>query len=163
MLMGRPQTFGKRYNLTGRQYHTDVGYVDTMASVLGVEADKVFIPAPVMDDLWDGRIQLEAGRPSPANVDIRMSDSERARAARDLQLHLLSRLIQRLAPHLHRWNRSVCFDIGALERDTGWQPEYSFRAMVEQTWDWFLATGRDRSSDFDFGFEDGLLAQLGRG
>jgi nucleoside-diphosphate-sugar epimerase len=162
MLMGRPQTFGKRYNLTGRQYYTDEGYVDTMASVLGVEAEKVFVPANAMDDLWDGRIELEAGRATRGNVDIRSSEAERARAARDLRLHLLSRLIQRLAPHLHRWNRSVCFDIGALERDTGWQPEYSFRAMVEQTYDWFLATGRDRSSDFDFTFEDRLLAHLGR-
>jgi nucleoside-diphosphate-sugar epimerase len=162
MLMGRPQTFGKRYNLTGSQYYTDLGYVDTMASVLGVEVEKVFIPADLMDDLWDGRIELEMGAPIRSNVDIRTSEAERARASRDMRLYLLSRLIQRLAPHLHRWNRSVCFDIERLKRDTGWEPEYTFRSMVEQTYEWFVATGRDKSVDFDFRFEDQLLARLGR-
>ena len=162
LLMGRSQTFGKRYNVTGKQYYTDDGYVDTMASVLGVEPEKVYIPALVMDDLWDGRLPLELGAPAKANVDIRTSDAERARAAQTQRLYVLARLVQRLAPHLHRWNRSVCFDIEALRRDAGWEPEYTFRAMVEQTYDWFLATGRDKTADFDFGFEDRLLAHLGR-
>jgi nucleoside-diphosphate-sugar epimerase len=133
-----------------------------MAAVLGVEPEKVFIPASVMDDLWDGRLQLAMGAPIQSNIDIRTSDAERARAVQRLRLFQLARIIQRLAPHLHRWNRSVFFDIEALERDTGWAPEYTFRSMVEQTYDWFLATGRDKTSDFDFAFEDELLAHLGK-
>ena len=31
MLMMQPQTFGKRYNLTGRDYWSDEAYVDTFA------------------------------------------------------------------------------------------------------------------------------------
>ena len=49
MLMQQPQTYGKRYNLTGRDYWSDEGYVDTFADILGVEADKVFIPPDQMD------------------------------------------------------------------------------------------------------------------
>jgi nucleoside-diphosphate-sugar epimerase len=162
LLMGRPQTFGKRYNLTGRQLFSDEGYVDTMADVLGVEPEKVFIPAHVMDDLWDGRLRLEMGAPIQSDIDIRTSEAQRARAAQRMRLFLLARIIQRLAPHLHRWNRSVFFDITALRRDTGWEPEYTFRSMVEQTYEWFLATGRDETSDFDFEFEDRLLAHLGK-
>jgi nucleoside-diphosphate-sugar epimerase len=162
LLMCRPQTFGKRYNVTGKQYYTDDGYVDTMAQVIGVEPEKVYIPADVMDDLWDGKIEIDLGQPLRANVDIRQSQAERARAAHATRMFNLSRLIQRLAPHLHRWNRSVCFDIERLKRDTGWEPEYTFRSMVEQTYDWFRSTGRDQSADFDFTFEDQILARLGK-
>jgi hypothetical protein len=31
---------------------------------------------------------------------------------------------------------------------------------VEQTWDWMQAEGLDRSLEFDFGFEDDLLAEI---
>ena len=52
LMMLKPQTFGKRYNLTGGTYQSDVGYVDTFAEVLGTEVEKVFIPAPMMDAMW---------------------------------------------------------------------------------------------------------------
>ena len=50
MLMGQPVTFGKRYNLTGDDYYTDEGYVDTFAEVVGALPEKVLIPADLMDD-----------------------------------------------------------------------------------------------------------------
>ena len=58
MLMMQPQTFGKRYNLTGRDYWSDEAYVDTFAEIIGVTPHKVFVPAPVMDDIYAGK-----GRP----------------------------------------------------------------------------------------------------
>ncbi len=54
-LMLQPQTFGKRYNLTGRDYWSDEAYVDTFAEVIGVTPRKVFVPAPVMDDIYAGK------------------------------------------------------------------------------------------------------------
>ncbi len=53
------------------------------------------------------------------------------------------------------------FSIEQLKRDTGWQPEYNFRSAVEQTWEWMQAEGLDATLEFDFGFEDDLLARLG--
>jgi nucleoside-diphosphate-sugar epimerase len=161
MLMGCSQTFGKRYNLTGKQYYTDEGYVDVFADVVGVEPEKVFVPDPVMDALWDGELELDMGA-LQAHIDIRTSDAERESARRNRRLFLLARIIQRLAPNLHHWNRSVCFDIDLLRHDIGWEPEYSFRSMVEQTYEWFVSSGRDRTVEFDFTFEDQLLAHLGQ-
>ncbi len=60
MVMGQPQTFGKRYNLTGGDAFTSEGYVDICAKVVGVTPEKVFIPAPLMDDLWDGRRSVQS-------------------------------------------------------------------------------------------------------
>jgi nucleoside-diphosphate-sugar epimerase len=161
LMMGRPVTFGKRYNLTGRDCFTDEGYVDTIASVLGVEPRKVFIPAPLMDDLWDGRVDLDWGVAVQSNIDIRSSEEERAAFRAVMRQHRLAHLVQKLAPHLHRWNHSTFFSIDRLRRDIGWEPEYCFRGMVEQTYEWFTDQGLDKTARFDFGYEDQLLAKLG--
>lgn len=156
MLMCRPQTFGKRYNVTGGDYFTDEGYVDTFGRVLGREVEKVYIPADLMDDLYAGRVKL-AGGSMRTLIDTR-GDFD----ARSAALFQVSRLIQRLAPNLHHWNQSVCFGVERLKQDTGWQPEYTFPAAVEQTYDWFLSQGLDETLEFDFGFEDDLLAEIQR-
>ncbi len=158
MLMQNPRCFGRRYNLTGGDCYTDEGYVDTFADVLGVEARKVFVPAALMDELYDGKLVLDAA-PLRSHIDIRSSRPIDPRAA---QLFNLQRILQRLAPNLHRWNRSVFFSTARLQEDVGWRPEYGFRAAVEQTWDWMRRSGRHESLDFDFGFEDELLRRLGQ-
>ena len=162
MLMGQPVTFGKRYNLTGGHYTSDEAYVDTMAAVLGVEADKVFVPAPVMDAAWDGELDLTPGGASVTNIDIRSTDLGLRRSAANRTRFQLATLVQKLAPNLHRWNRSVVFSVDRLRRDIGWEPEYTFPAMVEQTYEWWLRLGLDQSQEFDFGFEDQLLAHVPR-
>jgi nucleoside-diphosphate-sugar epimerase len=151
MMMGNPLTFGRRYNLTGHQYHSDDGYVDTFAAVVGAEPRSVHIPADLVDDLWDGRIALPAGRAGSAL---------RTRAAPDGLLGrrlLLTSLVQRLAPNLHRWNRSVLFSIERLRRDIGWAPDFSFRAMVEETYEWFRHERIADTVSFDFSWEDALV------
>jgi nucleoside-diphosphate-sugar epimerase len=154
-MMQNPKTFGRRYNLTGGDCYTDEGYVDTFAEVVGVAPDKVFIPAETMEDLWAGRIEVSGG-PIQVNVDIRSKQDARGR-----HLFQLQRIIQRLAPHLHHWNRSVFFSIDQLKQDTGWRPEYTFESAVQQTWDWMQQEGLHQTRDFDFAFEDELLARLG--
>ena len=108
----------------------------------------------MMDELWAGTIDL-AGGPVAVKADIRSRSN-----ARERRLFQLQRLIQRIAPHIHHWNRSVFFSIEQLKRDTGWQPEYSFKGAVAQTWDWMKSEGIDKR-DFDFTLEDGLLKRLG--
>ena len=154
-MMQNPRTFGRRYNLTGGDCYTDEGYVDTFAEVVGVSPRKLFIPSALMDDLWAGRIET-TGEPVSVKVDIRSRSD-----AREKRLFQLQRLIQRIAPHIHHWNRSVFFSIEQLKRDTGWRPEYNFRSAVEQTWEWMLSEGLEKTLEFDFRFEDDLLARIG--
>jgi len=158
MLMQQPVTHGRRYILTGDTYYSDDGYVDTIASVLGVDPEKVRVPAELMDDLWSCRVPIET-KPPEVRADTRATA---APDARRLQLWRLQGLIQRLAPNLHHWNRSVLFSVERLKRDIGWTPEYDFRGAVEQTWEWFQREGLDRTRDFDFAWEDDLLARVAR-
>jgi len=143
MMMGRPATFGQRYNLTGNQYFSDVGYVDTIASVVGIEPRKLFIPAGLMDDLWEHRVLL--------------SRAARAAGAVIPQRQLLTGLIPRIAPNLHHWNRSVLFSTDRLRRDVGWTPEWTFSAMVERTYEWFCQLPLAERTPFDFSWEDELI------
>jgi len=129
LMMQATVTWGKRYNVTGTDYFSDEGYVDTFAEVLGVTPRKVFVPPDVMNEIWG------AGRPSRY-------------------------LIQRLAPNIHPWNESTLFSIDRLRRDVGHEPEFTFPAAVEQTWQWFRAEGLDATMTFDFAPEDELLARL---
>ena len=154
-MMQNPKTFGRRYNLTGAECYTDEGYVDTFAEVVGVAPEKVFMPPELMDDLWAGRVALD-GKPMKVKVDTRSG-----RDPRGARLFQLQRIMQRIAPHLHHWNRNVFFSIEQLKRDTGWRPEYTFQSAVEQTWEWMQSEGLDKTLEFDFGFEDDLLARLG--
>lgn len=157
-LMGQPISFGKRYNLSGSDCFSAEGYVDLFAEVLGVKADKVFIPPAHMDALFDGEISLDGSRP-----DVRV-DAAKAPAASHVstQPFLLSMLVQRIAPNIHRWNKSVLFGVERLRRDVGWEPQVRFPVAVEETWRWFRDSGLAETKSFDFGWEDKILQGLPR-
>lgn len=157
LMMGNVATLGRRYNLTGADYFTTEGYVDTVAAAVGVEPRKLFIPAPIMDDLWDGRLTVEIGAPTRVGIDSRPSDRDAADRERIGRQFKLAQLVQRLAPNIHRWNANVCFSIDSLCSDTGWRPEIGFPEAVANTYDWY---DRERVADaveFDFSFEDDLV------
>jgi nucleoside-diphosphate-sugar epimerase len=156
MLLGNPKSFGRRYNLTGGDYFSAEGYVDAFAAVVGVEPKKVFVPASRMDELWSGRRMLSGGEVQ-AKIDIRSTE---ATAAVQRQRFLLALLVQRLAPHLHGWNRSVLFSTDRLRDDTGWRPEYTFPAAVEHTYAWFRRERLHETLRFDWTWEDDLLQLL---
>jgi nucleoside-diphosphate-sugar epimerase len=157
LMMGNSLTHGKRYNLTGADYFTGDGYVETMADVIGVEADNLYIPAATMDDLWDGALRIDAGAPTRVALDVRSGDQGAADRERIGLRFKLAQLVQRLAPNIHRWNANVCFGIDRLRADTGWVPEISFSEAVEDTYRWYRDEGLDRTADFDFSFEDDLV------
>ena len=50
MMALNPRTYGEIYNVTGKDYFSDEGYVDTCARAVGVESQKVFVPAEIMDE-----------------------------------------------------------------------------------------------------------------
>jgi nucleoside-diphosphate-sugar epimerase len=155
MLMGNPKTFGRRYNLTGGDYFSADGYVDTFAAVLGVKPNKVYVPAALMDDLYTGRVSLTRKTEVQSRIDIR--GTERPDEVMRTRF-MLTMLVQRIAPHLHWWNKSVVFGIDRMRREVGWEPEFTFPAAVEHTWRWFRAQGLHETAHFDFAAEDQLLA-----
>jgi nucleoside-diphosphate-sugar epimerase len=153
LLMGNPRTLGRRYNLTGADYFSAEGYVDAFAAVVGVEPRKLFVPAELMDELWDGRASLARGEVQ-ARIDIR--STERPDEIQR-QRFLLSFLVQRLAPHLHRWNESTLFSIERVREDVGWRPEFTFESAVEHTYAWFRRAKLHETARFDWSWEDQLL------
>lgn len=155
MLLGRPQTFGRRYNVTGGDCFTAEGYVDTFAEIVGREARKVFVPPDLMDDLHEGRIPLDGGG-LRARVETRTGHGD-ALARAQFQL---SCLVQRIAPYVHGWRRNVFFGIDRLRRDVGFEPTYSFPAAVEQTWRWYRDSGLAEQGRFDFSWEDSILERV---
>jgi len=148
MMMGNERTFGRRYNVTGDQYHTDDGYVATIADVVGVTPTLLHLPARMMDDLWDGRIPLDGGA-------VAVDDAAVMR-----QRWQLSMLVQRMAPNLHRWNHSVLFSVDRLREDVGWRPAHRLRQMVEETYGWWRHLPAGERATFDFGWEDALAGRL---
>ena len=160
MMMQKPATFGRRYNLTGADCFTDEGYVDTLAEVMGIDLEsvqRVRIPPELMDDIYAGRVPLDGG-PVEVLADVRSQQDNRAQS-----LFQINRILQRLAPNIHHWDRNVFFSIDRLREDTGFWPELSFRGAVEQTWEWMLSSGRTESLEFDFAFEDRLIERIESG
>ena len=137
MMMCDPQTFGERYNLTGKDYYSDLGYVQAFSKALGKKPQLVHIPAELMDDLWDGKILINPGaKTTQVNVDIRSTEKARKSQAKATMRFKLATIIQRLSPNIHRWNQSTIFSIDKLRKDTGFVPEYDLKKMVKEVYDW---------------------------
>lgn len=155
-IMGQSVTFGQRYNVTGSEWFSDEGYVDVFAEVTGANPRKVFIPASLMDQLWDGQIEFVSGRPSDAHIDIRSTRSTRTSVA-GMQKWLLATLVEKAQPNLHRWNQNLVLSTEKIGRDVGWRPASTFREAVERTYQWFREEDVLNRSKFDFTFEDSIL------
>lgn len=152
-----PVTVGRRYNLTGETFQTDLGYVQTTANQLGLDPDIHYIPSDFMDALWDGEIEIAVESSAKVNVDIRSSEEARRKQQSVRHRFKFASVIPRIAPNIHRWNRSVVFGIDALKSDTGWEPQHSLASMVDQTHAWHLETG---GREYDWSYEDELLKAL---
>lgn len=154
-MLGKPVTFGKRYNIVSDDYYSDEGYVDTFAQVTGTAPEKIFIPHALMDDLWSGKVELKIGDINAA-IDTRSSPADK----RLMALFNLTKLIQRSGFNIHHWNRNVIYSVERLKEDTGWRPRYTFTGAVEQTWEWFCQQGLDKTLQCDFAFEDELIRMI---
>ena len=72
----------------------------------------------------------------------------------------VAQLVPHLAPNIHWWNRSPIFGIDRLRSDIGWEPLHDLRSMTEHTFEWFCRQGLDTSAEYDWSFEDQLLAMV---
>lgn len=162
-LMGNEAAFGERVNITNPKVISDLGYVHTMADVIGVEPTIVHVPHDVMDGLWEGDITFDHGAATSTNIDIRSSDKGKKERTGPSPLRTrfkMATIVQRLAPNIHRWNRNTFFSVEKLQSMTNWAPEHDFRSMVEHTYDWFTTEGLADTVDFDWTFEDQILAHI---
>jgi nucleoside-diphosphate-sugar epimerase len=155
MAMMNPKTFGKRYNVTGKDYWTDEGYVDTFAAVVGVQPQKVFIPPQLMDDIFEDRTPLEG-----ATLRIREPRAGTAPPPRESNSRFYNSLVQRLNPQLHGWNHNTVFAIDELRKDTGWEPAFTFETAVDHTYEWFRREGLDKVRQYDWTWEDQILEMI---
>lgn len=159
-LLGVEESFGRRFNCTGTDPHTDTRYVDVFADVVGLQPERVEVPAAVMDDLWDGRIELGRAGGSRPTMDIRPTAAALDRALPHAHRFQLANLTQRLQPNIHRWDTDVVFSVEALRAATGWSPQYDFPAAVEHTYRWWVDTDWGSGLEYDFGWEDDILARV---
>lgn len=127
MMALNKRTFGETYNVTGRDYFSDEGYVNTCTQVVGVEIQKLFMPGHLMDN---------------ASPELRRP------------------LIQRLAPYIHRWDSSTVFSIRKLSEHLQYEPFYSFKSAMQQTYDWFISNGLHKTREYDFSMEDELISVI---
>ncbi len=161
-MMGRTVTFGRRYNLTGREYVTRTGYVAELAAAAGVDSvDVRFIPPELMDRLWTGEILVDLGSATGVGLSVRATaDGAKARGrSRGRQRFQLSQLVQHLAPNIHHWNRSTVFSIERVRADLGWTPQHDFASMAAHTFRWWHDSGR-ADEPADWTFEDRILELL---
>jgi nucleoside-diphosphate-sugar epimerase len=156
MAMMNQNTFGKRYNVTGKDFYTDEGYVDVFAEVVDVEPQKVFIPAQLMDDMWDDKFSLERAQPAPTARPAGSTGPATGGRPQN-NISLMNSIIQRLNPQVHRWNQNTIFSIDRMREDFGFEPEYTFRSAVEQTYEWYRREGKQQHNVYDWSFEDRLL------
>ena len=164
-LMGRPATFGRRYNLTGAESVTRNEYVALCAAAVGVDADVHHIPADVMEDLWTGERSIDIVQQSGA-LDIRSSgnakkqDAQGPRAMLRTRFMLCINLVQHLAPNIHWWDQDTSFSIDRLQTDVGWTPEHTTASMLDRAHTWWRDSDRADTA-YDWTTEDQILATLG--
>jgi len=160
-MMGKGVTFGRRYNLTGKEHVTRNGYVAALADAAGVsDPDVRHVPRDVMDVLWTGETLVDLGE-SGVGLQTRSTTEAKAnpRQSRGAQRFQLSQLVQHLAPNIHHWNRSTVFSIDRLRTDIGWEPAHTFESMVDDTFRWWQTTDLPTQPK-DWSFEDNILAVL---
>ena len=138
------------------------GYVKFLREkVVGVEPEKVFIPAPMMDDIWLDRVNLEGDVAALRPREVRSYENAASvQALSQSNMRLAQSLIQRLNPQLHHWNHNTVFAIDRMRDDFGFVPDYTFQSAVEQTYDWFMSQGLDKVRQYDFGWEDTLIEAI---
>jgi nucleoside-diphosphate-sugar epimerase len=161
MLMTQPQTFGKRYNLTGRDYWSDEAYVDIFGEVMGVTPQKVHVPPQVMDEIYAGKGEGDASRKANPTMNRAGDSAAVTMASHDPRAVGVRGLIQRLGPNIHHWNDSTFFSVERLWEDVGFRPAYTFEAAVEHTYDWFQREKVNETLQFDYSWEDNLIKRLG--
>lgn len=153
-LCGLEASFGKRFNLTGDDPHTNERYIDTFAQVVGVEPNVVSVPAELMDKLWAKEIALTPMGGTRSTMDIRPTEAARESVTPHLHKIPLASLTQRLQPSIHDWASDCVFSVDAIKEMTGWSPAHTFDTAVADAYEWWQGTDLAETTEHDWRFED---------
>lgn len=159
-LCGVEASFGKRFNLTGDDPHSNRRYVDTFADVVGVTPNVVEVPKELMDKLWAKEIALTPMGGTRSTMDVRPTDAAREAVMPHLHKIPLASLTQRLQPSIHDWNSHCVFAVDAIKEMTGWAPAHTFDTAVADAYEWWRGTNLDQTTEHDWRFEDEILDLL---
>lgn len=162
-LMGVEASFGKRFNLTGDDPHTDNRYVQAFAEVVGVTPEVVHIPADLMNQLWDKEVVLTPPDETRPTMNIRSTKDAVNPVLPHRHKFALANLVQRLAPAIHRWDSDTVFSVDAMKALTGWAPQFTFEQAVEHSYQWWSATDLHDTVIQDWTYEDEILALIQNG
>ncbi len=157
-LLGVEASFGRRFNVTGNDPHSDQRYIDACAAATGATPELIPVPAELMDQLWDGEVSVARDGGDRSALNIRPTDAAMARLIPHAHRFQLASLVQRLQPNLHRWNSDTVFSVDALMEVTGWQPRFSFDDAVNATHEWWAKANLE--TVHDFAWEDEILAMI---
>lgn len=155
-LMGVEAAFGRRFNLTGDDPHTNERYVRTFAEVVGADPEIVAVPSELMDRLWDGEVRVTMPTGTGTSMDIRPTADARDRVMPHMHKMPIASLTQRLQPSIHRWDVDCVFSVDAMKAVTGWAPAHTFESLVEDTYRWWSSTDQSHV-EHDYRFEDEIL------
>ena len=159
-LCGVEASFGKRFNLTGDDPHSNRRYINTFAEVLGVTPEVVEIPAELMDKLWAKEHARTPMGGTRSTMDIRPTEAAREAVTPHLHKIPLASLTQRLQPSIHDWNADCVFAVDAIKEMTGWSPAHTFDTAVADAYEWWKSTDLADTTEHDWRFEDEILELL---
>lgn len=153
-VLGKVVAFGKRYNVGGSDAFTDRKYIEVVASVMGVDPKVHSVAAPVMTELWEGRLAADVALPRMASTGIPVGTSSATLSA------LRSLGLLRLAPSMRRWDEGVFMSSDRLRADTGWLARNDIRSLLSDAWEWYRQPQVRCCVDHDFSFEDTVMPRL---
>lgn len=156
-MLGIEATFGRRFNVTGDDPHSDTRYIQTCAALAGASPQLHQVPVALMDDLWDAKQRVAADQGPRIGLDIRPTEAALERVLPHVAKFQIATLVQRLQPNLHRWNADTVFGVESLKEATGWTSGYSFEKAMEETYEWWMNTPDVNQIHHDFGWEDEIL------
>ncbi len=159
-MLGVEATFGKRFNVTGDDPHTDLRYMQACAALAGASPEFHEVPSSLMDDLWDAKVSVAADKGPRVGLQIRPTEAALERVLPHLAKFQIATLVQRLQPNLHRWDHHTVFGVDALKEATGWAPAHTFEQAMEETYNWWINTPAVHDIEHDFAWEDEILGLL---
>ena len=102
-----------------------------------------------------GALQSQSGRPRLLRLPALLRRLELLVGLRLDRSHLLRDCVGGLLV-----NSRLCVWEFIARKDTA-KIKITFESAVEQTWKWMRESGLDQSREFDFSFEDDLIARIG--
>jgi len=122
-----PATFGQKYTWAMEEYYSDDSFAEVIGEVVGVKADKIYMPPDVTTEVYQ-----------------------------TFPYQIMHRSQVAASP----WYKSNVFSTKKFFEHTGFRQEHTFKAAVEDTFDWFQRAKIHENYNWDFSHEDAIIKRL---